>query len=144
MNISVVPIVYLTIIYVRLLYFIRHQAFQWIEARKRRKAHRDLIVTRRILFTVIALTLSVLPNTGFGIMTNINLHISDSYYIYGIQFLVPVVAVLILSIVMIFITPQIKQILIKLKFCGNQVAPMTLPMRELRQPCVLLSTSLQV
>ncbi|CAF3239430.1 unnamed protein product [Rotaria sp. Silwood2] len=143
-NIFFVPLVHLMIIYARLLHFIRYQASQLSQERQRRRAHRDLIVIRRILFTVIALTLPGIPNVVFAIMTNIDFRFSGSYYMYRIQFLGPAVTVFILSIAIIFITPQIKQILMKLKLCNSQVAPMILQIRELEHPSVLLPMPIQI
>ncbi|CAF2750689.1 unnamed protein product [Rotaria sp. Silwood2] len=77
-------------------------------------------------------------------MTNIDIRFSGSYHMYRIQFVGPAVAVFILSVAIIFITPQIKQILIKLSFRRSQVASMTLPMRKLLHPAVLLATPIQI
>jgi hypothetical protein len=76
MKIFVLPIIYLTVIYARLMYFIRHQTPQLSQTRQGRRAQRDFIITRRILFT---LTLPGLPNIGFVIMTNIDIHFSGAY-----------------------------------------------------------------
>ncbi|CAF3904512.1 unnamed protein product [Rotaria sp. Silwood1] len=143
MNIFFLPPVYLLLIYARLVYFIRYQASQLSEVRKRRRAHRDFMVTRRILFTVVVIILPGLPNLAFAIMTNIHLPFSGSYYMYRIQFMGPTVTVFIVSIVIAFITRQIKQILIKLKFHGNPVAPMTLSMEEPQHSTVHLSRPIQ-
>ncbi|CAF1067708.1 unnamed protein product [Rotaria sordida] len=145
MNIFFFPIIYLTIMYGRLLYFIHHQAASQLSgARQRRKAHRDLMITRRILFTLIALTLPGLPNLIFAFMTNIDIRLSGSYYMYRIQFMGPTVTVFIFSILIIFINPQIKQILIKLKFRGNQIVPIESTMRELQQPSILQPAQVQI
>ncbi|CAF3995968.1 unnamed protein product [Rotaria sordida] len=143
-NIFFLPPVYLALIYARLLYFIRYKASQLLHAQKRRRAHRDLAVTRRILFTVIVLILPGIPNLGFTLMTNIDFRFSGSYYMYRIQFMGPILTVFILSIVIAFITPQIKQILLKLKCWRSQVVPMTIQMRKLRQPSDLQLTRNQI
>ncbi|CAF2642645.1 unnamed protein product [Rotaria sp. Silwood2] len=143
LNIFFFPIVYLAIIYGRFLYFIHYHASQLSQERQRRRAQRDLTITRRILFTVIALTLPGSPNTVFVIMTNIDPRISGSYYMYRIQWFGPAVTIFILSIAIVFITPQIKQILMKLKFHGNQVVPMESTLRE-RQPSVLLPIRIEI
>ncbi|CAF3394255.1 unnamed protein product [Rotaria sp. Silwood2] len=144
MNIFFFPLIYLAIIYARLLHFIHHQVSQLSQERQRRRIQRDLIITRRILFTVIALTLPGLPNLVFAIMTNIDFCFSGSYYMYRIQFMAPTITIFIISIAIIFINPQIKQILIRLKFSRSQVAPMILQMRELQDPSILLSVSIQI
>ena len=59
---------------------------------------------------------------------------------YRIQFMGPTVTLFIFSILIIFINPQIKQILIKLKFYGNQIVPIESTMRELQQPSILQLT----
>ncbi|CAF3881941.1 unnamed protein product [Rotaria sp. Silwood1] len=115
MNIFFFPLGYLSFIYACLLYFIHHQAPQSLRERQRRRVNRDLIVTRRIIFIVIALALPGLPNLGFAIMTNIDHRFSGSYHMYQIEFMGPAVVVFILSIAIIFITPQIKQIISKMK-----------------------------
>ncbi|CAF4818589.1 unnamed protein product [Rotaria sp. Silwood1] len=91
------------------------RAPQSLRERQRRRVNRDLIVTRRIIFIVIALALPGLPNLGFAIMTNIDHRFSGSYHMYQIEFMGPAVVVFILSIAIIFITPQIKQIISKMK-----------------------------
>ncbi|CAF3195422.1 unnamed protein product [Rotaria sp. Silwood2] len=144
MNIFFFPLIYLAIIYARLLHFIHHQVSQLSQERQRRRIQRDLIITRRILFTVIALTLPGLPNLVFAIMTNIDFCFSGSYYMYRIQFMAPTITIFIISIAIIFINPQIKQILIRLKFSRSQVAPMILQMRELQDPSILLSVPIQI
>lgn len=135
MNIFVLPIVYLTIIYTRLLYFIHYQTPQLSQTQQGRRAHRDLAITRRILFTVIALTLPGLPNIGFVFMTNINHQYSGAYFMYRIQWMGPSITVFILSISLIFMTPQIKKLLIKYLFRKNHVAPTVITMKNL-QPSV--------
>ncbi|CAF4998902.1 unnamed protein product, partial [Rotaria sp. Silwood1] len=142
MNIFVFPITLLTIIYARFLHFIRHQAPQLSQERQRRRAQRDLMITRRILFTVIALTLPGTLNITFVIMTNIDVRFSGSFYMYRIQWMGPAITLFILSIGIVFITPQIKQILVKLKFCRNQVAPIQTTQQELQQPSIFLPTQI--
>ncbi|CAF1179071.1 unnamed protein product [Rotaria sp. Silwood1] len=117
--------------YGRCLNFIHHQASQLPQQRQRRRTQRDLMITRRILFTVIALTLPGIPNLTFALMTNINPRFSGSYYMYRIQFMGPTVTIFILSILIVFITPQIKQRIIKLKFPRSQVRPIASTMRQL-------------
>ncbi|CAF2600772.1 unnamed protein product [Rotaria sp. Silwood2] len=142
MNIFAFPIIYLTIMYSRCLHFIRNHAPQLSQERRRRRAKRDLMITRRILFTVIALTLPGVPNLTFVLITSIDVRLSGSFYMYRIQWMGPAVTIFILSIGIVFINSQIKQIFIKLKFCGNQVVPIKATMRELRQPSVLLATQI--
>ncbi|CAF2807814.1 unnamed protein product [Rotaria sp. Silwood2] len=125
------------------LYFIRYQTPQLSRARQRKKAQRDLMITRRILFSVIALTLPGFPNAGFGIMTIINIRFSGSFHMYRIQWMGPAITVLTLSIVIVFINSQVKQILKKFKCVINQLTPIISPMRELRSPSILLPTPIQ-
>ncbi|CAF3200697.1 unnamed protein product [Rotaria sp. Silwood2] len=143
LNIFVSPIILLTVIYARFLYFIRNNAPQLPQERQRRRAQRDLMITRRILFTVIALTLPGSLNITFVIMTIIDVRFSGSFYMYRIQWMGPAVTLFILSIGIVFINSQIKQILIKLKFCGNQVVPIETTRQELHQPSVFLRTQIQ-
>ncbi|CAF4370173.1 unnamed protein product, partial [Rotaria sp. Silwood2] len=142
LNIFFFPIIYLTTIYSRCLHFICNHAPQLSRARQRRRAKCDLMITRRILFTVVALTLPGVPNLTFALMTNINPRLSGSYYMYRIQWMGPTVTLFIFSILMIFITPQIKQTLTKLEFPRSQVKPIVSAMRELQQPSILLPTQI--
>lgn len=117
------------------MYFIRHQTPQLSQTQHGKRAQRGLIIIRRILFTVIALTLPGLPNIGFVFMVNINPHFSGAYFMYRIQWMGPSVTTFILSIALVFITPQIKEIIIR----KNHVAPTTIVMQNLQQHHSVLS-----
>jgi hypothetical protein len=140
MNIYILPIVYSTIIYARLLYFLRHQTPQVSRTQQGRRAQRDFIVIRRILFTVITLTLPGLPNVAFVLMVNIDHRFADAYYIYRIQWLGPAVTIFIFSIALIFINPQIKEIFTNFMRRENHVVPTMMPIRTLQQPSILMET----
>ncbi len=140
MNIYILPIVYLTVIYGRLMYFIRHQTPQLSQTRQGRRAQRDFVVTRRILFTVNALTLPGLPNVAFAFMVNIDHHLSSAYYMYRIEWMGPAITLFIFSIALIFISPQIKDIFVNLIRPRNHIVPATITIQNLQQPSVLLTT----
>lgn len=102
------PIVLVAVIYIRVLLFMYHHLSQFTKGKARRRAQRDVMVTRRIIFIILMMTLPGLPNIVFVIVTNINPNLSGSYYMYRIQWMGPVIAILILSIVLVQITPQLK------------------------------------
>lgn len=133
-NIFVLPMIFLTAMYARLVYFISYQAPRISHGRQRRQAQRDLIVIRRILFTVIALALPGIPNTIFGIMSIVDFHVSGSYYMYRIQWMGPAVTVFIFSIALVFINSHMKQVLLtKLKYRRGQAVLTVIPRQELKQ-----------
>jgi hypothetical protein len=131
MNIYILPVIYSTIIYARLLYFLHHQAPQLSITQQGRRAQRDVIVIQRILFTVITLTLPGLPNIGFVLMMNIDHRYAGAYFMYRIQWMGPAVTIFIFSIALIFINPQIKEIFVKFTNRGNHIAPTTVPIRTI-------------
>ena len=105
------PIVYLTVIYARLLYFIRQQTPQLALTHQGRRAQRDLIVARRILFLVSALTLPVLPNVVYLTIVTLNPMKDGSYYMYRVQWMGPSISILLASVGLVIITPKIGEIL---------------------------------
>ena len=112
-------------IYTRLLYFIRQQTPQLLQTAHGRRAHRDLIVTRRILLTVNILTLPGLPNTFFFIVVTINPALAGAYYMYRIQWMCPGVTLCILSVALVLITPRLKALATRKRITRtNQVVPL--------------------
>ena len=109
-NTYALPVVYLTLIYARVLFFVRRQSPQLARGQQGRRAQRDLIVARRILFLVNALILPVLPNVVFFLITSLNPSVSGSYYMYHLQWIGPVLVTSITSISLIFLTPKLKEI----------------------------------
>jgi hypothetical protein len=106
------PMTYLMIIYARLVYFIRRQAKHLPFNQRRRRFQRDLLVTRRILFTINILTLPGLPNSIYFIMTSIDSRLSGSFYMYRLQWMGPTVAMCISSIALIWITPKLRTLVL--------------------------------
>ncbi|CAF1181566.1 unnamed protein product [Adineta ricciae] len=102
------PVIFLTLIYAHLVFFIRHQTSNMLQTQQMRSAQRDFTVIRRIIFIVNTLTLPGVPNCTFTLMTSIDPSISGFYYMYRIQWLLPAVAVFIFSIALVIITPQLK------------------------------------
>ena len=92
------PIVYLTVIYARLLYFIRRQTPQLARTQQGRRAQRDLTVARRILFLVNALTLPVLPNLVYVSIANLHPIEDGWYYMYRVQWMGPSISILLASV----------------------------------------------
>ena len=142
MNIFVLPIVYLTIMYARLMYFLRYRSPHLSRTQQGRRAHRDFIVIRRILFTVITLTLPGLPNVAFVLMMNIDRRLSGAFFMYRIQWMGPAVTIFVFSIALIFITPQMKEIFLKFIRRENHVAPATLTRRIAPQPSIEIETKM--
>ena len=110
MNIYLLPVFYLTLIYARVLFFVRRQSPELARNQQGRRAQRDLTVARRILFLVNALTLPVLPNVVFFPITSLNPNASGSYYMYRVQWIGVAVATSMGSIGLIFVTPKLKTI----------------------------------
>jgi len=123
LNIYILPIVYLSLIYTRIMYFILHQTPQIAQTVQGKRAQRDLIITRRILITVVILTLPGLPNVGFVLMTNINTAYSGSFFMYRIQWMGPSVTVFICSLALVFLTPKLREIFRELAHRQNSIAP---------------------
>ena len=106
------PVVYLGLIYARLIIFIRHHSFSTAQAKQKLRVQRDVLVIRRIIFIVNALTMNGLPNVVFLIMTMVDANISGFYYMYRVQWMIPCVGMLVLSIALLIITPQLKRLII--------------------------------
>ncbi|CAF3411044.1 unnamed protein product [Rotaria socialis] len=105
----------------------RNQIPQFSQVQRRIRAQRDLAVTRRIIFTIIAMTLPGLPNIGFIFLSNIHLNMEGSYEMYRIQWTGPILAFLVLSIALILMTPSLKNLIIAKMFNQRaQVQPTTL------------------
>ncbi|UJR19787.1 hypothetical protein I4U23_022921 [Adineta vaga] len=119
------PVIFLSIIYTRLMFFIRHQTSNLLQTRQMKRAHRDFTVIRRILFIVNTLTLPGIPNCIFTLMVNIDPNISGSYYMYRIQWMLPAVGVMIFSIALVIMTPQFKTLIFDtINYNHNRVVPM--------------------
>ena len=121
LNMFVNPVVLLIIIYARLLYFIRHQSPQMLQTQQGKKAQRDFVITRRILFIVNTLALPGLPNAIFAAMTGINPSIAGAYYMYRAQWIGATVIIFMMSIALVIITPQVKMLVTN--GIGNRVVP---------------------
>lgn len=122
-SIYALPLVYIGIIYVRLIYFLSHQSLQLSQTHQRRRAQRDYLIIRRILFTMVVLALAGLPNLGLGLLSQIKPNLSGDYYMYRIEWMVPSVTILIISIGFVFITPQLKTVIVSRLRRENQVVP---------------------
>lgn len=130
-NVFVVPMILLSIIYARLMYFIHQQSPQLLETHQGKKMQRDFIITRRILFLVNVLTLPGAPNVIFTIMSNINPSVAGDYYMYRIQWLGGAILVFVLSIALIIITPQLKTLVtMGIVHHENQVGPVRHTMND--------------
>ena len=118
------PIGLITAIYARILHFINHQTPQLLQAAHGRRAHRDLVVIRRILFTVNNLMLPGLPNTAFVILVAINPAMNGSFQMYRIQWMSPGVALWILSMALVPMTPRLKSLVMGARAArSNEVVP---------------------
>ena len=115
----------ITVIYARLLYFIRHQTAQLLQTGQGRRAHRDLIVTRRMVLTVNILSLPGLPNIILFVMVSINPALAGACYMYRIQWMSPGVTLCILSAALVHITPRLKSLVTRERTTRmNQVVPL--------------------
>jgi hypothetical protein len=106
--IYMLPVILISIIYARLIFFIRHQTSHTVQLGPRNRTQRDFLVTRRILFIVNALTVTGFFNVLFFIVTSIKPSFSGSFYMYRIQWMIPAVVVCGLSIALLITTPQLK------------------------------------
>ena len=133
MNIFVNPVILLTIIYACLLYYIRHQSAQVLQTQQGKKAQRDFIITRRILFVVNVLTSPGLPNATFFAMSNINPSLVGYYHMYRIQWMGSIVVIFMLSIALVIMTPQLKTLVKAGRMHPeNQIEPMRQTMTDQR------------
>ena len=124
LNSYALPVAYLTLIYARVLLFVRRQSPQLARGQQGRRAQRDLIVARRILFLVNVMTLPGLANVVFFPITSLNPSLSGSYYMYRIQWIGLAVLSPMTSIGLIFITPKLRVIVRQLwNFRQRRVGP---------------------
>lgn len=130
-NVYLGPIIFLRIMYARLMYFIHRQSSRLLQTQHGKRIQRDMIVTRRILSLVVGLTLPGIPNIVFFAMTSANPTIAGAYYMYRIQFMGPAVVIFILSILLVIMTPQFKTIVQSgISHYDNRVRPMGQTMTE--------------
>ena len=123
-NIHLVPIILLRTIYARLMCFIHHQSPRQLQTQQGKKMQRDFIIIRRILFLVNLLTLPIIQNVVFAIMSVVNPSVAGDYYMYRIQFMGPVIVMFILSIALAIMTPQLKTLIATgTVYLENQVGP---------------------
>lgn len=126
-TIYLLPIFLLAIIYIRLIFFMHNQTLQFSQTQPGIHAHRDLVVIRRIIFTIVAMTLPGLPNIGFIFLSNIHLNMEGSYEMYRIQWTGPILAFLALSVALMLMTPPLKALILsKMSNQRAQVQPATL------------------
>ncbi|CAF1375622.1 unnamed protein product [Adineta ricciae] len=107
----------------RLFYFVSHQNPQLLQTQQGRRAQRDYIIMRRILFTMIVLLLAGIPNVGLAFLAQFKPNLSGDYYMYRIEWMVPSVSMLTVSIGLVFITPQLKTVVVSCLQRKNQVVP---------------------
>ncbi len=113
------PVTYLSVIYIRITLFLRQQSID-IELAIQRRQRRDLFAIQRIFINVGILIVAGLPGVVVIIMSLINgVEYRLSYRILwiGIE-----VSIVILSIQMIFMTPQLKNLVMK-RWQQNRVTP---------------------
>lgn len=107
------PLIELSIIYIHITLFIRRQAHNIALAIQRRQK-RDLIAIQRIFLNVGLLVVVGMPGIVVMIMTFITG--IDYPLTYRILWMGAEVAIAILSIEMVFMTPQLKNIVIKRRY----------------------------
>ncbi|CAF1547636.1 unnamed protein product [Adineta ricciae] len=122
-NIYVLPLTYMAMIYIRLMYHIRRGNLQLLQTQRGRSAQRNYVVIRRILCTMTVLALAGLPNVGLAILAYIKPNLSGYYYMYRIQWMVPAITMCTISIVLVFITPQLKKVIMNAERLDKQVMP---------------------
>ena len=118
-NIYVIPLILLTIIYTRIIIFIRRRLNNQSILIKR-KQERDLLAIKRIIITNTCLNILALPILVLVIISFIN-DVDPSIY-HRIKICTYGVSMAILSLQTAFLTPQVKDILLK-RWKHNQVAP---------------------
>ena len=111
------PVLCLTLIYVRMIRFVHRQNAEALQSTQGQRSQRDFIVIRRILFTVVTLTIPGLPNVVFSWITAFDPRLSGAFYMYRIQWMSPLVTFCVLNIALIFITPPLKEVCRKLLQC---------------------------
>jgi hypothetical protein len=111
------PLTYLSLIYIRITLFLRQQSND-IELAIKRRQKRDLVAIQRIFINVGMLIVTGIPGIVVIIMSLIN---GVEYPLsYRILWIGVEVSFAILSIQMVFMTPQLKNIFMK-KWQQNQV-----------------------
>ncbi len=113
------PVTYLSLIYIRITLFLRQQSND-IELAIKRRQKRDLVVIQRIFINVGLLLVMGLPAIVVIIMSLINdveYPLSHRILWIGVE-----VSLVILSIQMIFMTPQLKNLVMK-RWQQNRVIP---------------------
>ncbi|CAF1370275.1 unnamed protein product [Adineta steineri] len=113
------PVLILLFIYLRITIFLRRQPInQTLIVKKRQE--RDLLVIRRIFITVGLLLTLGLPSLVLLIMLSITGE--ESLLFFRIEWLSVSLSMVGLSVALVFITPQLKSIILK-KYQRNQVLP---------------------
>jgi len=111
------PLTYLSLIYIRITLFLRQQSSD-IELAIQRRQKRDLVAIQRIFINVGMLIVTGIPGIVVIIMSLIN---GVEYPLsYRILWIGVEVSFTILSIQMVFMTPQLKNIVMK-RWKQNQV-----------------------
>ncbi len=113
------PLVYLIAIYIRITLFIHKQSNNLALAIQHRQ-QRDLLATQRILINVGLLLTVGLPTIAvifMAFITGVEFPLSQRITWFGVE-----VSLAILSIQMIFMTPQLKSIVMRIGGNGNRVA----------------------
>lgn len=116
----IVPVICLLIIHVRITVFLRQQSRNIAIAIKKNQ-QRDLAVIRRIFINVGVLLITGLPSIVIGLMALV----TGKLHPLGqrITFITMGISFAILSIEMIFTTPQLKRLILR-RYGQNQVVTM--------------------
>ncbi|CAF3927748.1 unnamed protein product [Rotaria sp. Silwood1] len=101
-----IPVIVINILYIQLVRFMRRPSMI-----ASTRAKRDVIVTRRIELVACVLTLMVIPSVVLKFM----LPFTDvgKPLFYRIQNIVLVTAMVMLSLMLVYVTPQVKEVLIR-------------------------------
>jgi len=113
------PLLYLLLIYIRIILFIRQQSNTVILAVKRRQ-QRDLLAIQRIFINVGLLITIGIPGSVLLIMCFITGQ--QNPFSYRILMIGLEVSMTVLSIEMIFMTPQLKKIVMR-RWQQNRITP---------------------
>ncbi|CAF1218606.1 unnamed protein product [Rotaria sordida] len=100
-----IPIIVINIIYIRLMRFIRRSSMT-VSTR----AKRDVIVVRRITLIIGILTLMCIPS----VIVKLMLPFTDvgKPLFYRSQNIVIVIAMVVLSLILVYVNPQVKEVLL--------------------------------
>lgn len=120
-----VPELSLSIIYLRIVYFLRSQPNNMVQALKRRQ-QRDLLAIRRILINVGLLIVLGLPGIVVSIMSFSGVEYPLSH---RILWLGTEISLMVLSIQMLVMTPQLKKIVLH-RWYRNRVVPIEVSARR--------------